>query len=402
MRKKIEQLFPKMVQWRRYFHQYPELSYQEKNTSTYIATFLKELNLEVHTGIGGYGVTGLLRGKEAGPVVALRADIDALPIQDEKKCEYRSQVPGIMHACGHDGHMATLMGAATILAEEVDRLKGQVLFIFQPAEEKPPGGAIQMIREGVLESVDVIYGMHLWTPFPLGMIGTRPDEIMSASDEFNITIRGRGGHGGIPHTAIDTVVIASHLVVNLQTIVSRQIDPLQAGVITVGMIKGGSTFNVIADTCTLTGTVRTFKPEIRKMLVERIEEVVKNTCQMYGADYQFEYVYGYPSVINHGDEAKRVMKVAKMIVNEQQVQTISPLMPGEDFAYYLQERPGAFYFVGAGNAEKQITYPHHHPLFDIDERAMKIGAELFVNLVWDYIDQYAGSRRDERNKLGNL
>ncbi|SFI98701.1 M20 metallopeptidase family protein [Thermoflavimicrobium dichotomicum] len=387
MKERIDQLFPQMVDWRRMFHQYPELSYQEKNTSEKIAQFLRELGLEVRTGIGGYGVTGLLKGKEAGPVVALRADMDALPIQDEKNCSYRSKVPGVMHACGHDAHMAMLMGTAMLLSEQKEKLKGDILFIFQPAEEKPPGGAIAMIQDGVLHGVDVIYGIHLWTPLPLGVVGVRGGEIMAASDAFMIEIIGRGGHGGIPHEAIDAVAIASHVVVNLQTIVSRQVDPLKSGVITVGSIQGGNAFNVIADTCCMLGTVRTFDPVIRKMLVERIEEVVKATCQMYGAQYRFEYTYGYPAVINDEQEAQRVANVASQIVGEQQVWHIPPMMPGEDFAYYLERIPGAFCFVGAGNPEKQIVAPHHHPLFDIDEEAMKVGIELFIRLAMDYLNK---------------
>ncbi|MFC7441304.1 M20 metallopeptidase family protein [Laceyella putida] len=378
LKKRIEELFPQMVEWRRDFHRNPELSYHEQKTQQKIVRFLEECGLEVKTEWGGYGVTGYLRGVKPGPTIALRADMDALPIQDEKMCEYRSQVDGVMHACGHDGHMTMLMATAQILCERRESLAGNVLFLFQHAEELLPGGAQQMVKAGVLEGVDAIFGIHLWTPYPVGTISLCSGEIMAAADSFEIEVVGRGGHGGVPHQATDAVMIAAHVITNLQTIISRQLDPLESGVITVGAIEGGNAFNVIAERCRLKGTVRSFKREIREMLVKRMEEVIQHTCQMYGADYRFHYGWGYPPVVNHEEQAGQMMEIARKVGT---FLPMKPIMGGEDFAYYLEQVPGAFCFVGAGNRDKGIAAPHHHPQFDIDEDALKVGVELFVRLV---------------------
>lgn len=376
----IERLYPQLVKWRRHFHQYPELSFQEKETSQWIASYLEELGLQVKIKIGGYGLIGVLEGRMPGPTIAFRADMDALPIQDEKEdCEYRSKVPGVMHACGHDGHMAVLMGAATVLQHLQDQIKGKIVFLFQPAEEQPPGGAIKMIEDGVLENVDSIYGIHLWSPLPYGTIGYCYDRMLASADQFEVNIIGKGGHGGIPHTAVDSIVVASQIVVQLQSIISRQIDPLQSGVISVGKIEGGKAFNVIADQCRFMGTTRSFDEHVREELLEKIERVVQSICQIYGATYEFQVSRGYPPLINHREEVKRMIEVAKQIVSdEKHLVEIEPLMGAEDFAYYLQKVPGAFCLVGA--APESNSVPHHHPQFDIDERAMKVAVELFVRL----------------------
>ncbi|MBA4601432.1 M20 metallopeptidase family protein [Thermoactinomyces mirandus] len=380
IKNRLNHLFPKMREWRRHFHQFPELSFQEQKTAQIVADHLRQLQLEVQTGVGGHGVTGLLKGKKPGVTVALRADMDALPIQDQKTCAYRSKVPGVMHACGHDGHMAMMMGVAELLAEFREQLSGTVLFIFQPAEELVPGGANAMIEDGVLEDVDLIYGVHLWTPLPYGVIGTRPGELMAAADSFEIRIKGRGGHGGLPHEAVDAVQIAAQLVVNLQSIISRQIDPLDSGVLTVGTIHAGQAFNVIAESCHLQGTVRTFKEEVRRHIQYRLEEITKATCRMYGASHECRYQQGYPALANEEKAVSRIREAARKIVGKKNVWDINPLMASEDFSYYLQKRPGAFCFVGAGNKEN-FGYPHHHPLFDFDEQAMRVGAELLIRLV---------------------
>lgn len=376
----VEKLYPQMVEWRRHFHQHPELSFQEKETSKFVAAYLKELGLEVKTHIGGYGLTGLLKGSEPGPTIALRADMDALPIQDEKEdCEYRSTVPGVMHACGHDGHMAVLMGAATALKQLQEQIKGNIVFLFQPAEEQPPGGASKMIEDGVLDGIDAIYGIHLWSPFPYGTIGYCYDQMLASADRFELEIIGKGGHGAVPHTAIDSIVVASQVVVQLQSIVSRQINPLQSSVISVGKIEGGEAFNAIAQRCKLLGTTRSFDVEVREELLERIERVAKSVCDMYGATYRYEILRGYPPLINHRSEVERVLKIAKNVVqDEKQLVEMEPVMGAEDFAYYLQKKPGAFFVVGA--AKQTDNVPHHHPRFDIDERGMKVAMELFVRI----------------------
>lgn len=382
---RIEEIFPQVVQWRRYLHQHPEPSYHEEQTAKMVAEHLISLGLEVKTGIGGHGVTGLLRGEKSGPTIALRADMDALPIQDEKDCSYRSTVPGVMHACGHDGHTAILLGVATLLQRMKLHLRGNILFLFQPAEELPPGGAKQMIAEGVLTSVDAIYGLHLWSPMPVGKVGYFPQEAMAAGDGFEIEIIGKGGHGGLPHQTIDAVMIASHLVVNLQSIISRQLDPLRSGVITVGEIKGGSAFNVIAERCKVTGTTRSFDSETRQYLLDSVEKVTKSTCSMFGASSHVTIHQGYPALVNHPSHSEQVKQSAQKVVGHENVVEMERIMGSEDFAYYLEKVPGSFFFVGAGNREKKITAPHHHPSFDIDESAMKIGIHCFINLILQHL-----------------
>lgn len=381
----IEEIYSQAVLWRRHFHKYPELSNKEKKTSDLVAKHLQSLGLEVNTGVGGYGVTGLLKGSAPGPTIAFRADLDALPIQDEKDCEYRSTVPGVMHACGHDGHTAVLMSVATILAKLTHLLQGNILFIFQPAEELPPGGAQRMIEQGVLQGVEAIYGMHLWTPIPRGMVGYSDGEALAASDGFEIEIIGKGGHGGIPNEATDAVMIAAHLIVNLQSIVSRQLNPLHPGVVTVGEIQGGHAFNVIAGTCKIKGTTRSFDPQVRQELLTQVEKITTATCQMFDASYRLEVHRGYPALINHKEQSEIVKRLAQDVVGENHVLRMEPIMGSEDFAYYLQQIPGAFFFVGAGNERKQIVAPHHHPAFDIDETAMTIAIECYLKIALEHI-----------------
>lgn len=385
VRDRIEAKYEQMVERRRHFHQYPELSFQEEKTSAAVAFLLREQGLEVRTGVGGHGVIGVLEGGRPGRTVALRSDMDGLPIQDQKNCAYRSQVEGVMHACGHDAHMATLLGAAEILAEMREEIPGRIVFLFQHAEEQVPGGAAPMIEAGALDGVDAVYGAHLWTPLPYGVVGLREGALMAAADSFEIRVTGKGGHGGLPHEATDAVTIASHLVVNLQSIVSRQLDPLESGVISVGHIQGGGAFNVIADRCTLVGTVRTFDADIRKKIQRRIGEVAEATCHMFGAQCDYEYGWGYPTLVNDPTEVRRVAEVARHKLKDVDVREVAPVMAGEDFAYYLQHRPGAFFFVGAGNREKGFVHPHHHPYFDLDERAMKISAELLIQSALAYL-----------------
>lgn len=386
LEKRVDKIFPELVRWRRHFHAYPELSYHEEKTSQKIANYLRELGLDVKQNIGGYGVVADLHGVKEGRTVALRADMDALPIQDEKECEYRSRIPGVMHACGHDGHMAILLGVATLLTEMREQLQGNVRFLFQPAEELPPGGAQAMIRDGALDGVDAIFGIHLWSHFPVGRIGIREGELMAASDAFEIEIRGKGGHGGIPQDTIDTVTISAYLITQLQTVISRKLNPLKPGVLTVGMIEGGHAFNIIAEKTRMKGTVRSFDEETRELIEKQMKQVIQHTCQMHGADFGFDYIRGYPSLVNHPQETALMKKVAQNLVGEEGVFEMEPIMGGEDFAYYLRNIPGAFCFVGAGNSEKGINAPHHHPLFDIDENALKIGVQLLVQTACNYLE----------------
>lgn len=380
----VEQLFPVMVERRRYLHQHPELSFHEVDTPQFIAERLTELGIEVRTGVGGRGVVGTIRGGKPGKTVALRADFDALPIQDEKTVDYRSTVPGVMHACGHDGHTATLLAVAEILVRQKDELAGNVVLIHQHAEEVVPGGARDMVADGCLDGVDVIFGTHLWSTTKLGTIGYRIGPVMAAADKFELTLFGRGGHGAKPHETIDAVVLGATVVKELQSIVSRRLDPLQQAVLTIGTLHAGNTFNVIADSAELTGTIRTFDPEIAEQIVHEMERTIKGVCDAAGATYSFTYERGYPAVVNHPEETNLLRTVASDIMGTDQVFEIDPTMGGEDFAYYLQQVPGTFFFTGAGD---ETFYPHHHPKFDFEEQAMQHAARILIEVTLRYLSR---------------
>ncbi len=375
--------YKQMVEWRRYLHQNPELSFQEKETSGWIAEQLELLGCKVERNVGGYGLMVQIDSGQPGPVVALRADIDALPIQDEKTCAYRSQKPQIMHACGHDGHTASLLAIAAYY-KQATNWSGSRRLLFQPAEEVTPGGAKQMIEAGALEGVDAIYGVHLWTPIAIGKVASAAGALMSAADEFTIEITGLGGHGGLPHESTDTIVAGSDFVSAIQKIISRNINPLDAAVITIGSFHAGSAPNVMAETCVLRGTVRSFKEGVRSYVQKRIEEILVHTCGMHNTSYRMEYKKGYPPLINDGYETERYKKIAAALFGEQNTLLTEPLTIAEDFAYYLQQRPGVFMLVGAGNPEVGASYPHHHAKFDIDEESIIHAATLLVAMAEDY------------------
>nr|WP_214770139.1 MULTISPECIES: M20 family metallopeptidase [unclassified Exiguobacterium] len=371
-----------MVERRRYLHQHPELSFHEVETPNYIASRLEELGIEVRRNVGGRGVVGTIRGGKPGKTVALRADFDALPIQDEKTVDYRSTVPGVMHACGHDGHTATLLAVAEVLASQKEQLTGNVVLIHQHAEEVVPGGAREMIADGCLDGVDVIFGTHLWSTTQLGTIGTRVGPVMAAADKFELTLFGRGGHGAKPHETIDAVLLGATIVKELQSIVSRRLDPLQQAVLTIGTLHAGNTFNVIADRAQLTGTVRTFDEAVAQKIVSEMERTIKGICDAAGATYTFHYETGYPAVINDLVETRFLEAVARDVIGDTSVFEIDPTMGGEDFAYYLKEVPGTFFFTGAGDASH---YPHHHPRFDFEEPAMVDAAKILVEATLRYL-----------------
>ncbi|RCX23045.1 amidohydrolase [Fontibacillus phaseoli] len=379
----LQALLPGMVADRRHLHRHPELSFMEKETSAFVAERLAKLGIEVTSGIGGFGLIGVLRGNMPGKTVALRADMDALPIQDEKQCQYSSQSPGVMHACGHDGHTAVLLAIAEYYSGRRAELQGEIRLIFQPAEEVCPGGAVSMIEAGALDGVDVIYGVHLWTPIPVGKAGSAPDALMASTDEFFIEIQGRGGHGGMPHKSIDSVVAGSALVLQLQSVVSRSVDPLNPAVVTIGSIQGGTAQNIIADRCRLAGTVRCFDEETRDLIRTRVRELAEGTAAAYGASASVDYMMGYPSLVNEPREFERFYGTAAFDAGL--IPEVSPkIMPAEDFAYYLRKVPGCFMLVGAGNPEKGILYPHHHPKFDIDEQSMLHAAALLIAMRESY------------------
>ncbi|GGA21698.1 M20 metallopeptidase family protein [Paenibacillus physcomitrellae] len=386
-RGEIEHLYPVMVERRRYLHRHPELSYQEQATSAYIADVLNKAGIEHKTQVGGHGVVGIIKGSRPGPVVALRADMDALPIQDEKEVEYKSEVPGIMHACGHDGHTAVLLGVAEYFAARREQIQGEIRLLFQPAEEVCPGGALPMIKDGALDGVDVVYGVHLWTPIPVGTAASAPGPMMASTDEFFVNIHGRGGHGGMPHKTVDSVVVGSAMVMQLQSIVSRSVNPLDPAVVTIGSFQAGTVQNVIAERARLAGTVRCFSETARKLIQKRIASVVEFTAQSYEAEVVLEYIPGYPTLVNDETETNRFFKVAGQLEGLK-TELTPPIMPAEDFAYYLQQVPGCFILVGAGNPEKGAEYPHHHPKFDLDEEAMAHAAAILISLTENYMDEW--------------
>ncbi|MFF2484152.1 M20 family metallopeptidase [Paenibacillus sp. NPDC058071] len=393
LKKLLQPLYPDMIRRRRYLHQHPELSFQEAKTSQWIASELRSMGCEVQEGVGGYGIVATIKGHLPGPVVALRADMDALPIQDEKTCEYASKVPGIMHACGHDGHTAALLAVAEYYQGGKDQLAGERRLLFQPAEELTPGGAEPMMKAGALEGADVIYGVHLWSPLPYGQASTKPGPFMAAADEFTIDITGLGGHGGMPHKTVDAIIVGSAIVQAAQSIVSRNVNPLQPAVVTIGSFQAGSANNVIAERCQLKGTVRTFDAETRAYVHERLKATIEHICGMYGASWEIDYRFGYPPVVNDETEADRFFRTAPELF-EGGVVRAEAIMVAEDFSYYLEKLPGCFMFVGAGNAETGASYAHHHPRFDIDERAMIDAASLLVAMAEHYSTEWPSEGLD--------
>ena len=380
IRERVQELSADLIALRRQLHERPELGFEEFETSRIVAERLRALGLEVRTGIAGTGVVALLRGARPGRTVLLRADMDALPIEEENEVSYRSHVAGVMHACGHDGHTAGLLTAATILSERRDRFAGTIVFCFQPCEEQPPGGAKPMIEAGILDdpAVDACFGLHLWQTLPVGTIGIVPGPAMANSDRFTITIQGRGGHAAQPHLTVDATVVASQIVVALQTIVARNVSPLQSAVVTIGSLRAGTVSNVIADSAELKGTIRTFDPDLRASLPRRVEAIARGIAEAMGASIEWDFLQGYPACVNDVAMASLAREVAAGIVGAEHVVQPDPTMGGEDFAYFLEQRPGCYWFVGTRNEERGLVFGHHHPRFDIDETALPIAVESLV------------------------
>lgn len=373
-----------VVSWRRYMHQYPELSFREEKTALYIQEKLLSFGLEVKTNVGGHGLIGILQGRQAGQTIALRADFDALPIHDEKAVSYKSKTPGVMHACGHDGHTAALLGTAKVLSRFRDKIKGKVIFIFQPAEETPPGGARNMIENGVLDEVDYVFGAHLDSQNPLGTISVGEGFQMAAVDKFSIHIQGKGGHGARPQDSIDSVVIGSEIVHALQKIVSRGVNPLKSAVVTVGVFQSGSAFNVIADKALLEGTVRTFDRDIRWNVERQFRTILDGITSAFGATYFLEYLNGYPALYNHPAETKIVKNLLSEEFSTDNIIAMEPSMGAEDFSFYLLEKPGTYFKVGSQTGP-ETSYPHHHPKFDFDEKALLNLERAFIKIVSHYL-----------------
>ncbi len=383
LKKDAEKLKNELVAWRRDFHRHPEIAFKEERTSSVVRKFLEGLGIAVKD-CARPGLRGVLEGRPGGKTVALRADMDALPLQEEGDKEYISQNPGAAHACAHDGHMAVLMGVAKVLSQSKGKFKGKVVFLFQPAEELPPGGAKKMIEDGALEGVDAAFGLHFWQPLPTGSIGLVKGPMMAQADNFSVTVRGKGGHGSAPHLTVDPILVASQLVVNAQSIVSRNVDPLKSAVVSFGTIKGGTIYNIIPNDVFLTGTVRTFDAPLQVFIQKKLDEMVEGTCRALGATGEFKYEKGYPPLVNHGEMVDLVLEVAEKTLGKESIKTIDPVMGGEDFAYFLQKVPGAFLFFGMGDGMK---FPHHHPAFDMDEAALPLATLFMTGLALEFLQR---------------
>ena len=376
---KIQSLKKTIIETRRDFHKHPELSFQEKRTSKIVAEKLESFGINVQRNIGKTGVVGTLKGNSRGNTIAFRADMDALPIQETSNLPYKSINDGVMHACGHDAHTAMLLGAAEALSSMKDSIKGTIKFIFQPAEEGF-GGAKFMIEDGAIENVDEIYAMHVWNYQKSGTIGIKSGPVMAAADIFTIKIKGIGGHGAAPQGTIDCIIVASHLIQAIQTIVSRNTNPLESTAITVGQINGGYNFNIIADELTLKGTTRAYTEKNKELIKKRLTEIIKGVGKTFGAQITLDYKDGYPPVINDETATKKVLNAAKTISKENVVEPYLS-MGGEDFSYFANKIPGCFFFLGtAPKNSKPMSVPQHCSHFDIDEDAMLVGSSIFVAL----------------------
>jgi amidohydrolase len=372
----VEGVLDQVVGWRRHLHRHPEPSFEERGTAAYVAEQLAGFGdgLEVDRPAENSVVATLDTGRP-GPLVVLRADIDALPIAEESGVEFASERPGLMHACGHDGHTAMLLGAARALAEQCDRLPGgAVRFVFQPAEETAPGGARDLVD--VVRGASLVYGCHLWTPLEQGRVAVVPGPFMAAADFFRIRIAGKGGHAGLPHTATDTVAIAAQVVTNLQHVVARRTDPLQPAVVTVGSLHAGDASNVIPGEAEMAGTVRTFDAGVRERMPALIEQTAAGVCAAHGAECELEYQLGYEPVVNDG----RATALVREVIDADARFDLAPIMGGDDFSAYLAKAPGCYAFVGARDEASGAVFPHHHPRFRIDERALATGVRMHVDV----------------------
>ena len=372
---------------RRWLHQHPELGFEEHETAEYVSRRLEALGIEHRTGVAGTGIVGLIRGGRPGKTVCLRADMDALPILEENDVPYRSWNEGVMHACGHDGHVAILLNAARVLAERRDRLAGDVLLIFQPSEERPPGGGLDMIAAGALDDPkpDVLFNLHLNTRTPAGTMSAVAGPATAATDTFTIEISGTGGHAAWPHLAVDSVLVAAQTVTALHTVVSRNVGPLDAAVVTIGMLQAGTAANVIPATAVLRGTVRTFDLAIRERIERRIRELATGVAQSMGAEASVTYEHGYPPTINDVTATRFVTELARETLGEENVLNEPSVMAGDDLAHFLARVPGCHFSLGGRNEARGLTWGNHHPRFDFDEAALPIGVDLYVRLTERYL-----------------
>ena len=367
-----------VIAWRRRLHRNPELSWHEEQTARFVADTLGDFGgLEIlHP--TPTSVVARLAGGSPGPVLAMRADMDALPVEEANDHDFVSRVPGVMHACGHDGHTAMLLGAAKVLASRREALAGEIRFVFQHAEEVPPGGAEELVRAGVMDNVDLVIGAHLWSPLEFGKVGVKSGALMAAPDAFHVTVIGSGGHAAMPQQTVDAIAVAAQVVTNLQHVVARNVDPLASAVVSVTRIAAGTSYNVIPGQVELSGTVRTFDDALRTRIPELMRRIVSGVTSAHGATFEMRYERGYRPVINDEAAASLVRRAVTRALGPDALVDATPTMGGEDFSAYQQRAPGAFFFIGARNEARGIIHPHHHERFDIDERALDYGTRLFV------------------------
>lgn len=394
--RRLDEKKERIIEIRRYLHAHPELSFQEENTAKYIAEFYKDKPCDVREHVGGHGVVVTIDSGKPGKTLAIRADFDALPITEQTGLPFASKNPGVMHACGHDGHTAYMLVLAETLMEMKDQLAGKVVILHQPAEETPPGGAIHMIQDGCLDGVDHVIGIHVMSTMETGGIFYREGPIQTGRAYFKVKIQGKGGHGSSPHMANDAIVAASEFVCAVQTIVSRRLNPFDVGSITIGSFDGKGSFNVIKDSVELEGDVRAMTEETRSLIEQEIRRILSGLQEMFGITYELEYNNDYPVLINDPAFTEFVVKSLTQsdIPEVTSIERCEPQPPSEDFAYYAQQRPSVFFYVGAmpDNGE---YYPHHHPKFDINEDCLQIAAKVMGALVIDYMKE--GERDEDTN-----
>lgn len=378
-----QQLAEWIIEQRRYLHQYPELSHQETMTKAYIEEKLAMMGIETYS-LTGKDTIGVIKGASPGKLIGIRADMDALPIQEETGLPFASKNKNVMHACGHDGHMAILLGIASYLSTHTEQIKGTILLVFQHAEEELPGGAMELVEANLLENMDAIFGYHLWQPLQVGKIGFRKGPTMAGADRFEITIRGKGGHGSMPQQTIDPTLVISNIITQLHTIVSRSLEPSKQAVISIGELHSGSNYNVIPDTAYASGTVRYFEERISKHIRERLEVIIEGVCNSFGADFEVKYSHGDPPLYNNEELTAFMKDNATELFGEERIVEIDQIMGSEDFAYYSTEIPASYTFIGIG--KETHPYGHHHPKFDIDETMLIDGVKLFVHSVLNYLN----------------
>ena len=379
-------LFPYTQTLRRDFHQHPEIGFQEVRTASIVARELRDLGLEVSTGIAETGVVAIVEGGAPGPVALLRFDMDALPIHEETGAEYASQTPGVMHACGHDGHTAIGLTVARMLHAHRDELAGTVKLVFQPAEEGL-GGAERMVQEGVLTNPrpDMSFALHLWNDKPFGWLGITPGSAMAASGRFQITVTGSGGHGAAPHLARDPVVASAQIITAFQTIAARNVKPLDSAVVSVTAIEAGEAFNVIPSTAVMKGTYRTYRPETHQLLKTRMEKITTGIAEAMGCSAEITFWEITPAVDNNPELTAKIQTIAARLFPDANIDPEERTMGSEDMAYMMQDVPGCYFFIGSNNPEAGLDAPHHHPKFDFDERALPRAAGMMATVAAEFL-----------------